>query len=238
MINKILKAIYRTLFLLKSLSPYGRMSFGQEGEDIVLSKIFQFYRKGFYVDVGAHHPVKYSNTKLFYDRGWSGINIDPIPGMKKKFDHARPRDINIECGVGKEKGKINFFIFEEGAYNTCSPDKAAKVKKSGVKLLEEKSIPVLKLSDILKEHVPSGQEIDILTIDVETLDFEVLQSNDWKEFRPKIVLVEMLETNIEKCHEDPVFIFMKEQGYDLMSKTVNTSFFKRQDFDEKVKPKS
>jgi len=72
------------------------VSFAQEGEDRVLYRMFQgrFGRPGFYVDVGAHHPTRFSNTYLFYRMGWRGINLDAMPGSMAAFARARPRDIN------------------------------------------------------------------------------------------------------------------------------------------------
>lgn len=236
MIKKALKALYRYAMFLRNASPYARLSFGQEGEDIVLAKIFQFYKTGFYVDIGAHHPKRYSNTCFFYQKGWRGINIDPIPNMKAIFDKARPKDINIECGIGQKKGNMTFYIFSPGAYNTCCESKAKDVQNMGVKLLETRQIQVAPLADILERHLPEGIDIDFMNIDVEQLDFDVLQSNNWTKYRPKIIMIEMLQTNIEDCPNDPIYKFMKDQKYSLISKTVNTSFFKRNDFDLKEKP--
>lgn len=83
---------------------YGNVSYSQNGEDILLEAIFYKQQKGFYVDVGAHHPIKYSNTFLLYKRGWRGINIDAMPGSMKTFAKYRKGDINIECGVGSRGG--------------------------------------------------------------------------------------------------------------------------------------
>ncbi|ETD27688.1 hypothetical protein [Helicobacter canis] len=80
---------------------YMNPSYSIEGEDrIVRALLWQKHDKGFYVDVGAHHPFRFSNTYLFYTQGWSGINIDATPGSMKAFNKYRPRDINLEVGVG------------------------------------------------------------------------------------------------------------------------------------------
>lgn len=62
------------------------------------SKSFRKKKIGFYVDVGAHHPMRFSNTYFFYRMGWSGINIDAMPGSMKEFKKYRRRDINLELG--------------------------------------------------------------------------------------------------------------------------------------------
>jgi hypothetical protein len=73
-----------------------RSSWSQEGEDLILARIFGDKPDGFYVDVGAHHPKRFSNTYYFYRRGWRGINIDAMPGSMLAFNRLRPSDINIE----------------------------------------------------------------------------------------------------------------------------------------------
>ena len=84
----------------------GYRSFAQEGEDRVLfSLLFKLHGgkhidNGFYVDVGAHHPYYLSNTYIFYRQGWRGLNIDAMPGSMALFEKNRPRDINLESGVG------------------------------------------------------------------------------------------------------------------------------------------
>jgi hypothetical protein len=97
----------------------GRTLYSQEGEDVVLARFFEgLGRTGFYVDIGAHHPVGFSNTFYFYRRGWHGVNVDALPGTAKLFQRMRPRDKTIECGVGLEQGVMTYFAFNEPALNT------------------------------------------------------------------------------------------------------------------------
>lgn len=79
-------------------------SYALQGEDLILREFFEYAKNGFYVDVGAHHPFRFSNTYLFYQSGWRGINIDAMPGSMKLFNRFRPKDINIECGVAFNGG--------------------------------------------------------------------------------------------------------------------------------------
>lgn len=55
-----------------------RISFAQNGEDIRLLRAFIEQPTGFWVDVGANHPINDSVTKLFSLRGWRGINVEPV----------------------------------------------------------------------------------------------------------------------------------------------------------------
>lgn len=94
--------IWDRLSLFKNLyiTRFHHKSYSQEGEDMILSRIFGDKKNGFYVDVGAHHPFRFSNTYLFYKRGWLGINIDAMPGSMRLFDRFRKNDINIESAIG------------------------------------------------------------------------------------------------------------------------------------------
>ena len=86
------------------------LSYSQECEDLVLKRIFE-NKIGFYVVVGAHHPKLFSNTYLFYKKGWKGINIDALPESMKLFNKMRPRDINIEIGVIEVEDELNYYVF-------------------------------------------------------------------------------------------------------------------------------
>ena len=88
---------------------YGRLSYSQEGEDLVLHRLFEGQATGIYVDVGAHHPFRFSNTCLLHTRGWRGINIDATPGSMAQFQRFRPRDVNLELGVAAEPAELEFF---------------------------------------------------------------------------------------------------------------------------------
>lgn len=98
--------IYTWLVNIKNLyiTRFGVTSYALQGEDLILREMLHSAQKGFYVDVGAHHPFRFSNTYYFYKRGWSGINIDAMPNSMALFKRFRPRDINIECGVSYTGG--------------------------------------------------------------------------------------------------------------------------------------
>jgi FkbM family methyltransferase len=208
---------------------YHQLSFSQEGEDIILARIFDRKDNGFYVDIGAHHPQRFSNTYYFYLRGWRGINIDPLPFSMDEFERLRPLDINLELAVASSDEKLIYYQFNEPALNGFSEEISRQ--RDGIRgdyfITGTQEIQTHRLSEILDQYLPSGQVVDFMTIDVEGLDLEVLKSNDWSRFRPKVVLVEELnKLTLDKISESPIFQFMKNQGYTLYAKTVNTLFFK------------
>lgn len=207
---------------------YGIISFSQEGEDLILARIFERKTKGFYVDVGAYHPIRFSNTHFFYKKGWRGINIDPMPGGMKTFDEIRPQDINIEAAVSDLEVELDYYSFNEGALNTFS-DKLMKERSNleGYFIQFQRKIKTKKLSDILDEYLPKNQIIDFLSIDTEGHDLNVLKSNNWEKYSPQIVITEMLDLNFEKLYDSELYLFMKSIDYSFFAKTFNSIFFRK-----------
>jgi len=116
-------------------------AFSQEGEDLILGRVFEGKSDGFYVDVGAHHPTLYSNTYYFYLRGWRGINIDAMPGSMTAFKAGRPRDINLEIAVAENPGKLTYHIFNYPALNTFDPALAKERHGKDIyKIIERREI--------------------------------------------------------------------------------------------------
>lgn len=202
-------------------------SYAQEGEDLVLARILGNLNisTGFFVDIGAHHPTRFSNTYYFYRKGWRGINVDALPGTKKLFNRMRPRDISIECGVGAKKGTLKYFLFNEPALNTFSEKEAVKKNIHPYHIVETLEIPVVTLKQILDEHLPTESQIDFMTIDVEGFDHEVISSNDWSRYRPSVILVELLNTEIELLGKHPTSQLLRSHNYRAFAKTYNTFFF-------------
>lgn len=202
-----------------------RVSYAESGEDLLLASLVGEGNRGFYVDVGAHHPKRISNTCYFYRRGWRGINIDPSPGMKRLFDAYRPRDINLECGVAREPGIMVYYMFDESELNGFSMELSEeRVQIGGFHLVGQKEVEVVPLNRILDEHLPPGVEIDFLSVDVEGMDLDVLVSNDWSRYRPRFVLVE-IKGDLADVQASPVHALLVGRGYHLRGKTVKTAVF-------------
>lgn len=212
---------------LYNLYKYSNRSFSQEGEDQILERLLDSNNNGFYVDIGAHHPIKFSNTYKFYLKGWRGINIDAMPGSMDSFNKLRPRDINLEVPVSSKREKLLYHIFNEPALNTFSKSEATK--KNGLrdyKIIETKELMTETLSDILIKHIDINQQIDFMTIDVEGLDLDVLISNNWDVFKPKFILVEELINSADLLiNKSAINSFLLDLGYKFIARTMNTSFY-------------
>lgn len=202
-------------------------AYSSEGEDLILKRIFDNKTNGIYVDVGAHHPFRVSNTYLFHKMKWTGINIDPMPGSKALFDRYRPQDVNLEMGVSATRQHLTYHIFNEPALNTFSAHKVEEYTQDPkYRVIKEKKIETWPLADILDHYLPSGRSIDFLTIDAEGLDMDVLRSNNWEKYRPAYILVEsdpFLLSDMQHCELGQ---FMQQAGYAIFAKTYYTYFFK------------
>ena len=225
-IRKIILVKYRSK-IIKFFRGYSVKSYSQEGEDMLLKRLYEnLDYKGLYVDIGAHHPLRFSNTYYFYKRGWSGINVDAMPGSMKAFINKRSRDINLELPVSRKKEILTYFAFEEPALNTFSEDNANSImngKQS--QLLFKKEIETVTLEEIFDTYL-NDRKIDFLSIDVEGLDFQVLQSNNWKKYTPSYIVIEAYATNINDILISDIYKYLVALGYDLIAKTPNTAIYK------------
>ena len=202
----------------------GERSWSQEGEDRVLWRYFEYRRDGFYVDVGAHHPFRFSNTCLLHRAGWRGINIDAMPGSMAAFDRYRPGDVNLEIGISRQAGTAKFHVFNEPALNTFDAATAAAHSRGDWAVERIVEVPLRPLADVLAENA-GGRAIDLLTVDAEGHDLSVLELNDWRRFRPAVVLAESLGRTVADLAGDPCARFMAATGYEAFAKTVNTVMY-------------
>lgn len=218
----------KNLFDAVSWDSWACRSWSQEGEDRILNRIFEQQEFGFYIDIGAHHPRRFSNTYLLYRRGWRGINIDAMPGSMRAFNKIRPRDINLEIAIADRQTELDYYIFNEPALNGFSRDLSQErhAAASGYVIEDVIKVEVLQLHEVLHQHLPACQSIDFMSVDVEGLDFQVLKSNDWNRYRPTYVLVEVLESSLHEIEKSEIGRFMRVTGYILFAKCLNTVFFK------------
>ncbi len=210
------------------INDFAVKSYSQEGEDLITARYFGNKKNGFYIDVGANHPKKFSNTYYFYKRGWKGINIDPLPGSKTIFDKLRKNDININLGISDKEGKMIYFMFEEPQLNTFSEKIKKNRLKTGKKLIDKKYIKIKTLSTILN-NLKIKMQIDFLTIDTEGFDLNVLKSNNWVKYSPKLIIVEDIDFKLEKYKSSNIFNFLSKKGYVLFAKTGNSLIFEKVD---------
>lgn len=204
--------------------------YSQDGEDMVLKAFYEKKRgyKGFYVDIGAHHPYRFSNTAFFYKKGWRGINIEPTPGLIRSFNRVRRRDINLNIGIAGANSKLTLYEFNEPALNSFDRELSLLRENGRYKIITETEVQVYPLAEVLERYLPDNQRIDFLNVDVEGLDLVVLQSNDWTRFSPEFVLVEG-EFDAENLAFNEIYTFLKGKNYMLACRTFRTSIFRKND---------
>lgn len=207
------------------LNKFQNRSYSQEGEDLILSRFFEGKRKGFFIDIGAFHPIRFSNTFKFYKLGWHGINIEARPGSKKLFDSIRKRDINVECPVSDVASELVYYCFNEPALNGFSSQLTMERKGIGhYKVIKEIKMMTKRLDEILDKYLLIDQKIDFMSIDVESFDLNVLKSNNWNKYKPEVILVEDLEFDFN--NSSSITLYLKSNGYQMFARTFNTSLFK------------
>lgn len=228
-VKKILsreKRLFYKDILSKVFDIYSLRSYSQEGEDMILRRIFEYVDRGFYLDVGANHPQRFSNTYFFYQKGWSGINIDATPGSMKRFNSLRPRDINIEAAIAKEEQEMTFYLFDDPALNTFDNELAQqRIDNTTYQLIDKQQIKTYKVSQILDRYLPNNVQIDFMSIDIEGLDLDTLESNNWEKCVPKVILIEQSNFDFNNQDNYPICTFLKSKGYSFFAKTLNTLFF-------------
>jgi len=206
---------------------HARVTYSQEGEDLLLARLFEHDAGGIYVDVGAHHPFRFSNTCLLNKRGWRGINVDALPGSMRLFRRFRPEDVNLELGVSERPGQLEFFVFAEAALNTFDAALARSRQAEGWAFVGKEVVECLPLATIIDRHLPQLQSsaIDLLTIDAEGLDLQVLRSNDWDRFRPRVIVVEILGGDLSQMLRSDTVTFLAAVGYSPSARLYNSVVF-------------
>ena len=165
------------------------ISYAQNFEDILLFRAFHHLQKGFYIDVGANDPIEDSVTKLLYDLGWQGINIEPKLDNYKSLVEARPNDINLNCAAGSQKGEIKFYSNNIRGWSTTDAEVGERYVSQNLASIE--TVEMKTLNDIIEEHFQS--EIHFLKVDVEGAEEDVLKGLDLSKYRPWILVIESLD---------------------------------------------
>jgi hypothetical protein len=190
------------------------MSFSQCGEDLaVVNILMQLGHQGpvHYVDVGCFHPVQYSNTYFFYLRGGSGLVIDMNESHRSEFGRLRPRDKFLAEVVSDLQNPVHLSANGSPTDSIVHGTNVGKTKIKQPRLL----------ADLLAENWPQDKQIDLLDIDCEGHDLEVLQSNNWEKYRPKIVILELFYN----CNNEVIIDFMDKKNYKLVSQIRDSGMF-------------
>ncbi|QDV33353.1 FkbM family methyltransferase [Tautonia plasticadhaerens] len=165
------------------------ISYAQNGEDILLRRVFRGQAEGFYIDVGASDPFENSITKLFSLDGWRGVNVEPVPAMFERLRADRPGDVNLNVGVSDEAGTLRLYAMPGLESYTSIPEILTGYFQADPDAITAHDVPVVTLREICERHA-ADRPIDFLKIDVDGHELPVISGGDWSRFRPRVVLVE------------------------------------------------
>jgi FkbM family methyltransferase len=164
------------------------VSYAQNAEDVVLMRGLSHLKSGFYVDIGAWHPTNDSVTKAFYDKGWSGINVEPQPKLFDAFLEQRSRDINLQVAVSNKIEVLSLWVPKYSALATCETDLLDTNIPDYAEAVEY-VVEAENLDSLLSKHA-KGREIHFLKIDVEGYENKVLSGTNFDKYRPLILVIE------------------------------------------------
>jgi FkbM family methyltransferase len=186
------------------------ISYSINYEDVILNRLFGSRDSGFYVDVGAAQPMFDNDTKALYDRGWRGINIEPNAAFYRELLAQRPGDHNVNVAVSDTPGQLIFHEVVGTGLSTCDAEEAERAAAKGFEVVRH-TTEAVPLRQILE--AAAAPEIDLLKVDVEGFEMKALASNDWRRFRPKVILVEATFPDTPRRRPDVITPYLAEQGY-------------------------
>lgn len=210
-------------YLKKTFKPKFRKSYAQSGEDLMLNVLFSHIKNGIYIDVGANDPYFQSNTQFFYMKGWRGINIDANADSIKLFNRKRKKDINVEALVSNNNDEMEYYYYEKSAYNGC-------VYRDDIpsRLLYSKKLKSISLTTILQDK--GIRDIHFLSIDVEGLDLDVLQSLDLVQIRPQAIIIESFEKDLISDINSEISKYLTRYKYIYYSRSVTNTIYLSKEF--------
>ena len=208
-------------------SNQGMISFSQNGEDVLIDRVFR-KKTGFFIDAGAFHPLGDSVTKYFSLEGWRGINIEPDEECFAEFPRDRPNEINLRCAVGRTRGQATFHRLANRGMSTISPAQLALLSPGEIAGVQSFQVPVRTLADICAEFVTG--EIDFLKIDVEGAEKDALEGADWQRFRPRLLVIEATKPMTSEPNCESWEPYLLAQGYLLQfCDGINRYYLRRED---------
>jgi len=196
-----------------------RLSYSQFGEDITAAKLLRNVETGFYVDIGAHHPLRHSNTALLHIGGWRGVNVEPVRRSIDLFRRYRPQAINVHAAIHNEANSVTLYKFRKGLANTIIERRAEELS-ANKKSEGQEVVPALSLNDVFERHVPQGVRVNYLTVDVEGYDSEAILAFDLGKHHPDVACIEIQRPDMMALGENSVVRYMFDHGYQLYAINV------------------
>ena len=219
MFNKIRNKIHilQNIYL-KNKYFIKKKSYAMDGEDLAIDQYIEKKEKGFYVDIGAHHPIHRNNTQLLFNRGWEGINIDANQFSIDLFNFLRPDDLNLLTAISDQEGEITFYYQKKFSQLNTTDKKIAHEHFNGN--FNERLVKCQSIHNILINSKYKEAKIDFLNIDVEGAEMKVLKTLNFEIYDPKLICIEILgyrdldsmEREI-RIKDDEIYRYLIEKNY-------------------------
>jgi FkbM family methyltransferase len=223
------------MFTLKNLfrpkPQLKKYSYSQVGEDLIIQRLLKLKNidRFEYLDIGANDPISLSNTYLFYLSGNRGVCIEPNPELAKRFSKIRSRDTVLNAGIGIDgKKTAEFYLMDWHEFSTFSKERAEEVErhyKGANNIKQVMQLPTLDINEVFQKHF--SQTSKFVNVDVEGLDFEILQMIDFNTYKPEIFCVECIDVTQKDAKRKDLITFFEGKGYSLFADTsINYIFSK------------
>ncbi|MBR1219668.1 FkbM family methyltransferase [Bradyrhizobium sp. U87765 SZCCT0131] len=206
-----------------------RNSYSIEAEDLLIETIFRTiirqFVPGTYLDIGAAHPIDSSNTYYFYKRGWRGFCVEPNPDLCRLFERARPEDDVFNFGIASDSGIFRYHRFEHALINGFYDQDLVDwhTRKNGQVYLGYSDVPCQRIDEFLAKHV--NRPIDLLSIDIETMDAEILRAWRWDLCRPTVICAEIHASDAKDALQSPIAAILEQAGYSMVCRGWLSAIF-------------
>lgn len=187
------------------------VSFSANCEDVMLRRLFQATPSGFYVDVGAAHPIFENDTRALNLAGWRGVNVEPNQEFLVELQRVRPDDVNLGVVLSDQPGELMFYEIPGTGLSTLDADQAQRLMATG-REVRPRPVAVQTLAHVL-EQSDAPKTFELLKIDVEGAEYAVLSGNDWSRFRPRVIIAEATFPESPERRDDKVRQFLREVGW-------------------------
>ena len=210
--NSFLFNIYLIYFYFKFNFFTKKESYSQFGEDIIINKYFKSFI-GTYVDIGCYHPIKYSNTALFYKKGWNGTNIDLNQTSINLFNFSRLRDKNILACLSNKEEWLD--VYSDNEFSALNSTNKENIKNFKIKNFKKNRIKTKIFPKIIKK------KFDFLNIDCEGNDYKILKTINLQKYKPKLICVE-----VSKESKKSIYNYLNSNNYEILAVRSLSHIFK------------
>lgn len=203
-----------------------RLSYAFAAEDRLIESLLKpiITQDGFFVDVGCNHPIFFSNTFLFYKRGWKGICVDANADLIKKYSCLRPRDIAVCALISDKKEELEFIELTNNVLSSADPKYLSDMQSTGQEIVRRSKMMTKSLTEIL-DACNAPYSFDILSVDIEEFDLQCLRSLDFTKYSPQLIITEVEDFNPVNPDSNEVFKLLISKGYSFKGSILTNLYF-------------